>query len=55
MTEEQLKKRLIDLRVARERAIANANVISGQILEVEQWLAQINGKPETPKLEAAKD
>lgn len=38
MTEEQLLSRLSELNKAKESAIANANVIVGQIQECQNWL-----------------
>lgn len=41
MTEEQLKKRLEDLTLAKGKSVINTHVLNGQILEVEQWLNKI--------------
>jgi hypothetical protein len=45
MTQEELEKRLQDLRKLFEQMTANGNAVAGAIQECEYWLAKIKAKP----------
>lgn len=47
MTIEQLKKRLAEIKQAKEQMIAEINVMSGQEVETAFWLKEL----ETPTIE----
>lgn len=47
MTEEQLKKRLEDLMLAKGKSVINTQVLNGQIMEVEMWLKKIESDKKT--------
>lgn len=58
-TVEALRKRLQDLLLDRERAIANVNALEGAIQECEYWLSEVQAaekaKAEAPKVEQKPD
>ena len=52
ITREVLEKKLAELERAREVHLANANAVSGAIMQVKELLALLDGKAGEPEKEA---